>query len=92
MSNNLEECFMFKDDLEYEFEEYEPKRYSMPEIESEMPMLEEFTTNTQIAEIHTPLCLPMDQQPSVLLDQNEGCDCVFVGSRDKITFQIIEDP
>ena len=31
MFNNLEKCFMFKHDLEYEFEEYEPKRDSMPE-------------------------------------------------------------
>jgi len=34
----------------------------------------------------------MDQQTSVLSDQNEGCVCVFVGSQDKVTFQIIEDP
>ena len=26
MFNNIEEFFLFKDDLEFEFEEYEPKR------------------------------------------------------------------
>ena len=76
---------MFKDDLDYEFEEYEPKRGNMPEIESEFPMLEKFTANTQIAEIHTPLCLPIDQKPSVLSDQNEGNTCIFAtGSQYKV--------
>ena len=78
MFNNIEEFFLFKDYLEYEFEEYEPKRDSMPEIESEFPMLEEFTTNTQIAEIQTSICPPMDQQPSVLSNQNEECAFFFM--------------
>ena len=47
MFDNLEECFMFKDDLEYEFQEYEPKRDSMPEKESYFLMLQEFVANTQ---------------------------------------------
>ena len=34
----------------------------------------------------------MDQQPSVLSDQNEECACVFVESQDKVTFHIFEDP
>ena len=61
MFDNLEECFMFKNGLDYEIEEYEPERESMPEIESEFLMLEEFTANTQIAEAYTSLCLPINQ-------------------------------
>ena len=68
MFNNLEECFMFKDDLDYEFEENESEIDSMPEIESELLVLQEFIANTQIAESHTSLCLPMDQQPSIISD------------------------
>ena len=68
--DNIEECFMFKYDLDYEFEEYEPKRDNVQDIESKFPVLQEFSTNTQIAESHTSLCLPMDQQPSILSDQN----------------------
>ena len=34
MFNSLEEFFLFKDDLDYELEEYEPKRDIMQEIES----------------------------------------------------------
>ena len=92
MFDNFEEFFLFKDDLDYEFEEYEPKIDNVQEIESELPILQEFTANTQIAEGHTSLCLPMDQQPSVLTDHNEECACVFAGSQDKVTFQIFEDP
>lgn len=85
MFNNLEECFMFKDHLEYEWKENEYERDNMLEIELEFPMLEEFTTNTQAAESHTSLCSPMYQQPSVLLDQNEGSTCIFFsGSQDKV--------
>jgi hypothetical protein len=89
MFNNLEECFLFKDDLDYEMEEYESEIDSMPEIESELLMLEEFTANTQVAESHTSLCLPMDQQPSILSDQNERSTCIFVGFQDKVTFQFL---
>ena len=46
MFDNLKERFLFKDDLEYEFEEYERKIDSMPEIESKFLILKEFTTNT----------------------------------------------
>ena len=66
MFYNLEDCFLFKKGLDYEIEEYEPERDSMPEIESEFLMLEEFTTNTQIEEAYTSLCLPINQQPIVL--------------------------
>ena len=83
---------MFKDDLEYEFEEYEPKRDSMQVIESKFPMLQEFVADTHIVESHTSLCSPMDQQPSVLSDQNEECACVFAESQDKVTFHIFEYP
>jgi len=46
MFDNLEECFLFKNDLGYEIEEYELERDNMPEIQSEFLMLEEFTANT----------------------------------------------
>lgn len=46
MFDNLEECFLFKNDLDYEID-YEPERDSMPEIKSEFLMLEEFTANTR---------------------------------------------
>lgn len=61
MFNNLEECFLFKDDLDYDLEEYEFEIDGMPKIESNFLMLEEFTTNTQVAKSHAPLFLPMDQ-------------------------------
>jgi len=49
MFDNIEEFFLFKNDLDYEIEEYEPERDNILEIKSEFLMLEEFTTNTQIA-------------------------------------------
>ena len=61
MFENFEECYLFKDDLDSEFEEYEPKRDNMLEIELELPMLEEFTANTRTTKCHTSLCSPMDQ-------------------------------
>ena len=70
MFNNIEECFLFKDDLDYELEEYEYELDIMPEIESNFLMLEEFTANIQVTESHTSLCLPMDQQPSIHSNQN----------------------
>ena len=91
MFDNPEECFLFKDDLDYELEECEPEGDNMPEIESKFLMLQEFAANTQIAESHTSVCSPMDQQPSVLSDQNEECACVFAESQDKVTFHIFED-
>lgn len=90
--NNLEECVFFKDDLDYEMEEYDSKIDSMPEIELEFLMLEKFTTNTQMAESHISLCLPMDQQPSILSNQNERSTCIFVGFQNRVTFQIFKDP
>ena len=84
--NNLEECVLFKDDLDYEMEEYESEIDSMPEIESEFLMLEKFTANTQVTESQISLCIPMDQQPSIILDQNERSTCIFVGFQNKVTF------
>ena len=55
-------------------------------------MLQEFVANTQTTESHTSLCSPMDQQPSVLSNQNEECACVFAEYQDKVTFHIFEDP
>ena len=49
MFDNLEDCFLFKKGLDYEIEEYEPERDSMPEFKSEFLIVEEFTANTQIA-------------------------------------------
>ena len=92
MFNNIEECFLFKDDLDYELEEFESKIDSMLEIESELVTLEEFTPNTQVVETQTSLCLPMAQQPSILSNQNERSTCVFFGFQDKVTFQIFKDP
>ena len=93
MFKNLEDFFLFKDDLDYEFEEYEPKIDSVKEIESQFPVLQEFATNTQIAAIHTSLCLLLDQQPSIISDQNEGSTCIFATrSQDKVKFQIYENP
>jgi len=60
MFDHLEEYFMFKNDLDYDVEEYEHERDNMIEIESEFLMLEEFTANTQIAEAYTSLCLPIN--------------------------------
>jgi len=93
MFDNLEECFLFKNDLDYEIEEYEPERDNMPEIESEFLMLEEFTANTQIVEAYTSLCLLINQQPTFLSDQNEGSTCICaVGSQDKLVLQDFQDP
>ena len=39
MFDNLEECFPFKNDLDYKIEEYEPDRDNMPEFESEFLMV-----------------------------------------------------
>jgi len=46
MLDNLEEFVLFKNDLDYEFQEYEPERDSMPEIKSGFLMLDEFIANT----------------------------------------------
>ena len=92
MFDNLEVCFLFRNGLDYEIEECETKRHSMPEFKLEFLMLEEFTANTQIAEAYISLCLPINQQPTVLLDQNEGSTCIFVaGSQDKLELQDFQD-
>ena len=64
----------------------EPKIDNVQEIESELPMLQEFTTNTLVEKGHTSLCLPMDQQPCLLLAQNEECACVFDEYQEKVNF------
>jgi len=93
MFDNLEECFLFKNDLDYEIEEYEPERYNIPEIEYEFLILEEFIANTQIKKAYTYLCLPINQQPTVVSDQNEGSTCIFTaGSQDKLVLQDFQDP
>ena len=46
MFDDLEDCFMFKNDLGHEVEEYELERDNMPEFESEFLMVKEFTGNT----------------------------------------------
>ena len=73
MFDNIEDCFLFKNDLDHEFEEYELERDNMPEF----LMVKEFSANTQMAEAYTSLCLPITQQPVVLLDQNEGSTFIF---------------
>lgn len=69
MFDNLEECFLFKKGLDYDIEECEPKRHSTPEFKLEFLMVEEFTASTQIEEAYTALCLPINQQTTVLSDQ-----------------------
>ena len=93
MFDNLEECFMFKNELEYEIKGYEPKKDSIPEIDLEFFMLKEFIANTQIAEAYTSLCIPINQQPTILSDQNEGSTCIFVAKfQDKLVLQDFQDP
>ena len=74
------------------FHLYESEIDSMPEIESKFLMLEQFIANSQVAESHISLCLPMDQQPSILSDQNERSTCIFARFQDKVKFQIFQDP
>ena len=89
MFDDLEDCFLFKNDLHHEVEEYELERDNMPEF----LMVKEFTANTQMAEAYTSLCLPITQQPVVLSDQNEGSNCIFVAeSQDKLVLQDYQDP
>ena len=58
MFDNLEDCFLFKNDLDHEVEEYELERKNMLEF----LMVKEFTANTQMAEAYTSLCLPITRQ------------------------------
>ena len=56
--DNLEYCFLFKNDLDHEVEEYELERDNTPEF----LMVKEPTTITQMAEAHTSLCIPITQK------------------------------
>ena len=58
MFDNLEDCFLFKNDLDHEVEEYELERDNMPKF----LMVKEFTANTQMEEAYTSLCLPITRQ------------------------------
>ena len=79
MFDHLEDCFWFKNDLEHEIERDN--------------MIKEFTVNTHMAEVYTSLCLPINQQPIVLSDQNEASTYSFdVGSQDEIVLQDYQDP
>jgi len=84
MFDNLEDCFLFKNDLDHEVE-----RDNMLEFF----MVKEPTANTHMAEAYTSLCLPINQQPTVLSDRNEASTYIFaVGSQDKIVLQDYQDP
>jgi len=84
MFDNLEDCFLFKNDLDHEVE-----RDNMPEFF----MVKEPTANTHMAEAYTSLCLSINQQSIVLSDQNEASTYIFnVGSQGKIVFQDYQDP
>jgi len=81
MFDDLEDCFLSKNDLDHEVEEYELERDNMLGF----LMVKEPTTNTQMAEAYTSLCLPISQQPTVLSYQNEGSTVFFVArSQDKL--------
>jgi len=73
MFDNLEDCFLFKNDLDHEDEEYELERDNMPRF----LMVKEPTAKTQMAKKHTSLCIPIPQKSIVLSDQNEGSTCIF---------------
>lgn len=89
MFDNLEDCFLFKNDLDHKVEGYELERDNMLEF----LMVKEFTANTQMAEAYTSLCLPITQQLVVLSDQNEVSTCIFaIGSQDKLVLQDFQDP
>jgi len=79
MFDDLEDCFLFKNDLGHAVEEYELERDNMPEFLT----VKEFTANTQTVEAHTSLCIPIPQKSIVLSDQNGGSTCIFAaGSQD----------
>ena len=79
MFDNLEDCFLFKNDLDHEIEEYMP----------ELLMVKEPTANTQMAD----LCISIPQKSIVLLDQNEVDTSIFAaGSPDKPVLQDFQDP
>ena len=89
MFYNLEDCFLFKNDLDHEVEEYELERDNMLGF----LMVKEPTTNTQMAEAHTSLCIPIPRKSIVLSDQNGGSTCIFAaGPQDKSVLQDYQDP
>ena len=89
MFDDLEDCFLSKNDLDHEVEEYELERDNMLGF----LMVKEPIANTQMAEAYTSLCLPINQQPTVLSDRNEASTYIFaVGSQDKIVLQDYQDP
>ena len=89
MFDDLEDCFPFKNDLDHEIEEYKLERDNM----SKFLTVKEFTANTHMAEAYTSLCLPINQQPTVLSDQNEASTYIFAaGSPNKIVLQDYQDP
>jgi len=57
MFDNLEDCFLFKNDLDHEVEEYDLERDNMLEF----LMVKEFIANIQMGEAYTSLCLLITQ-------------------------------
>ena len=56
-------------------------------------MVKELTTNTQMEEAYTSLCLPITRQSIFLSDQNEASSCIFAaGSQDQLVLQDFQDP
>ena len=89
MFDDLEDCFLFKNDLDHKVEEYKLERDNM----SKFLTVKEFTVNTHMAEAYTSMCLPINQQPTVFSDQNEASTYIFAaGSPNKIVLQDYQDP
>ena len=89
MFDDLEDCFLFKNDLDHEIEEYKLERDNM----SKFLTVKEFTANTHMEEAYTSLCLPINQQPTVFSDQNEGSTYIFAAeSPNKVVLQDYQDP
>jgi len=84
MFDNLEDRFLFKNDLDHEVE-----RENMPEFF----MVKEPTASTQMAEAHTSLCIPIPWKSIPLSDQNGESARIFAaGSPNKIVLQDYQDP
>ena len=89
MFDNLEDCLLFKNDLDHEVEEYELERDNMPKF----LMVKELIANNQMEKAYTSSCLPVTRQSIVLLDQNEVSSCNFAaGSQDQLVLQDFQDP
>ena len=89
MFDDLEDCFLFKNDLDHEDEEYELERDNMPGFF----MVKEPTTSTQMADAHTSPCIPIPWKSIALSDQNGESTCIFAaGSPNKIMLQDYQDP